>query len=351
MAWQLHLSVADQSPVRQGETAAQALRETVKLAEAVESFGYERYWVAEHHNLPGFAGTSPEIVIGQIASRTRTIRVGSGGVMLSHYSSLKVAETFRVLESFHPGRIDLGLGRAPGSDQRTAVALAFPGQPNDIRHYPEQVDDLIAYISDQIPSSHRFAGVHAGPTEGTCPEVWLLGSGIDSAYIAAERGLPFSYAHFFGMGVEHGPSIVDSYRQNFRESQFLSEPKVQVVVQALCADTNEEARHLAASRNMVRLNIVRGRRSGMVTPEEALDYPYSAEEIAYLEQYGRSNVDGDPDQVKERLGVLAEAFQTDCFGIVTICHDFSKRVRSYELIAKACGLAGGEDEPPSPAAS
>ena len=153
MAQQIHLSVADQSPVRQGGTAATALQETVALAEAVEKFGYKRFWVAEHHNLPGFAGTSPEIVIGQIAAHTQHIRVGSGGVMLSHYSALKVAETFRVLESFYPGRIDLGLGRAPGSDQRTAVALSYPGQPRDIRDYPEQVNDLLAYLADDLLQS------------------------------------------------------------------------------------------------------------------------------------------------------------------------------------------------------
>ncbi len=338
MTQKLHLSVADQSPVRQGGTAAQALRETVALAEAVEKFGYERFWVAEHHNLPGFAGTSPEIVIGQIAARTQYIRVGSGGVMLSHYSALKVAEIFRVLESFYPGRIDLGLGRAPGSDQRTAVALSYPGQPRDIRYYPEQVDDLRAYLADDLPPDHRFADVHAGPTSGTTPEVWLLGSGIDSALIAAERSLPFSYAYFFGMGVQHGPAIVESYRRHFRPSESLTEPKVNVTVQALCAETEEEARYLSASRNLVRLNIIRGRRQGVPTPEEARTYPYSADELAYLEQYRRANVDGDPQQVKEQLEHLAEVFQTTDLGVVTICYDFSKRVRSYELIAEACGL-------------
>ena len=344
MAQKLHLSIADQSPVRQGGTAAQALQETVALAEAAEALGYERFWVAEHHNLPGFAGTSPEILVGQIAARTKTIRVGSGGVMLSHYSALKVAETFRVLESFYPGRIDLGLGRAPGSDQRTAAALSYPGQPRDIRYYPEQVDDLITYLADDLPPDHRFADVHAGPTAGTMPEVWLLGSGMDSAHIAAERGLPFSYAYFFGVGVQHGPPIVESYRQHFRPSEFLTEPKVNVAIQVLCAETEEEARHLAASRNLVRLNIVRGRRRGVPTPEEALAYPYSQDELAYLEQYLRTNVDGDPQQVKEKLERLAEVFQTNDLSIVTICYDFAKRIQSYELVAEACGLIAPKPE-------
>src|SRR5215475_4554671 len=156
----LTLSVVDQSPVRDGGTAGDALRETIELAVATEQFGYKRFWVAEHHNLPGFAGTCPEIMIGQIAARTHTIRVGSGGVMLSHYSALKVAETFHMLESLYPGRIDLGLGRAPGSDQRTAAALVYPGSVRDIRYYPEQVNDLIAYLGDTVEPSHPFAGVH-----------------------------------------------------------------------------------------------------------------------------------------------------------------------------------------------
>ena len=233
----LTLSVVDQSPVRQGGTAADALRETVELAIVTEKLGYQRFWVAEHHNLSGFAGTCPEILIGQIAACTSTIRVGSGGVMLSHYSALKVAETFRILESFYPGRIDLGIGRAPGSDQRTAAALAYPGEVKDIRYFPEQVDDVIGYLTNQLPSDHPFTNVRAAPTPGTAPEVWLLGSGYDSAILAAERGLPFSYAYFFGIGVENGVTIVENYRQRFRPSPYLAEPRVNVTVQVLCAET------------------------------------------------------------------------------------------------------------------
>ena len=338
MTRKLTLSVVDQSPVRQGGTAGDALRETIELARATEKLGYERFWVAEHHNLPGFAGTAPEIMIGQIAARTNTIRVGSGGVMLSHYSALKVAETFRVLESLYPGRIDLGIGRAPGSDPRTAAALAYPGGVRDISYFPEQVDDVLAYLADEIDPAHPFAGVHAGPTPATMPEVWLLGSGIDSAHLAAQRGLPFSYAYFFGMGVEHGPTIVESYRRYFRPSAFLSEPQVNVAVQVLCAETEEEAKRLAASRNLVRLRIVTGRRSGVPPVEEALAYPYTPQERAYLAEFTRANVDGNPQQVKAKLEAIAELYQTTDLSIVTICYDFTARVRSYELVAEVCGI-------------
>ena len=338
MTRKLTLSVVDQSPVRQGGTAGDALRETIELARATEKLGYQRFWVAEHHNLPGFAGTAPEIMIGQIAARTNTIRVGSGGVMLSHYSALKVAETFRMLESLYPGRIDLGIGRAPGSDPRTAAALAYPGGVRDISYFPEQVDDVLAYLADEIDPAHPFAGVHAGPTPATMPEVWLLGSGIDSAHLAAQRGLPFSYAYFFGMGVEHGPTIVESYRRYFRPSAFLSEPKVNIAVQVLCAETEEEAKRLAASRNLVRLRIVTGRRSGVPPVEEALAYPYTPQERAYLAQFTRANVDGNPQQVKAKLEAIAELYQTTDLSIVTICYDFAARVRSYELVAEVCEI-------------
>lgn len=334
----LTLSVVDQSPVRAGGSAADALRETIALAQATEALGYQRFWVAEHHNLPGFAGTCPEVLIGQIAARTNTIRVGSGGVMLSHYSALKVAETFRMLESLYPGRIDLGIGRAPGSDPRTAAALAYPGPPRDIRYFPEQVDDVLAYLADELDPAHPFAGVHAGPGASTVPEVWLLGSGIDSAHLAAERGLPFSYAYFFGMGVEHGPAIVESYRRQFRPSGYLSEPRVNVAVQVLCAETAEEARRLAASRNLVRLRIITGRGGGVPPVEEALAYPYTPQERAYLAQFSRANVDGNPQQVKEKLEAIAERYQTTDLSIVTICYDFAARVRSYELVAEVCGI-------------
>jgi len=339
LAQKLTLSVVDQSPVRDGSTAGDALRETIQLAVAAEKLGYQRFWVAEHHNLSGFAGTCPEIMIGQIAARTNSIRVGSGGVMLSHYSALKVAEIFRMLESLYPGRIDLGLGRAPGSDPRTAAALAYPGSVRDIRYYPDQVNDLIAYLNDTIEPAHPFAGVHAGPGSGTTmPEVWLLGSGIDSAYLAAQRGLPFSYAYFFGVEVQHGTAIVDTYRRHFQPSELLTEPKVNIAVQVLCAETEAEAKRLSASRNLLRLRIVRSGRGGIPSVEEALNYPYSPQGRLFLEEYSRTTMDGDPQQVKTKLEALAQLYKTNDLSIVTICYDFAARVRSYELVAEVCGI-------------
>ena len=339
MSQKLQLSVVDQSPMREGSGAGVALRETIQLAVATERLGYQRYWVAEHHNLPNFAGTAPEVMVGQIAAHTTSIRVGSGGVMLPHYSSLKVAETFRILDSLYPGRIDLGIGRAPGSDQITAAALAYPSMPKDVRHFPQQVRDVINYLGDTQPDDHPFHEVLAAPeTSETKPEVWLLGSRYESAFMAAKMGLPFAYAHFFGLGAADGPQIVESYRQNFEPSEHLSEPLVNVGVQVLCADTEEEARRIASSRNLGRLRSVTGRARGIPSPEVAASYKYLVNEWQFIQQYLTNCVDGDPEQVKEGLEKVAEDYQTPDLSVVTICYHYEDRVRSYELVAEACGL-------------
>ena len=335
----LSLSVVDQSPMREGGNSGEALRETIELAVAAESLGYKRYWVAEHHNLPNFAGTSPEMLVGQIAARTSTIRVGSGGVMLSHYSSLKVSENFRILDALYPGRIDLGIGRAPGSDQLTAAALAYPGYPKEIQHFPQQVQDLLGYLSGQLAEGHSFAEVRAAPAPSpTMPRVWLLGSRYESAMLAARLGLSFAYAHFFGIGVQEGPAIVESYRQNFQPSDYLPEPKVNVGVHVLCGETEEEAHRLAASRNLGRLKSVTGRARGIPSVEEALNFPYRGDELAFIQQYSRNCIDGDPQQVTLGLESLAESYQTADLSIVTICHSYQDRLRSYQLVAESCGI-------------
>ena len=339
----LELSVVDQAPVRQGGTGGQALRESVELAVAVEKLGYQRFWVAEHHGLPSLAATSPEILIGQIAAATDRIRVGSGGVMLLHYSAFKVAENFHMLESLFPGRIDLGLGRAPGGDPKTAAALAYPAGARDARFYPELVDDLAGYLSGGLAPDHPFQGVRPGPTAGSMPDLWLLGSAVGSAELAADRGLPFSYAHFFGASAGQGPAIVERYRKRFRPSPSCPEPRVNVAVSVLCAETQEEVEHHAISLKVSRLNMVRGIRSGIVPPEEAKAHEFTAEESAFLEQQGMSAIQGTPDRVKAGLDEIAERFETRDLGIVTICYDFGARVHSYELVAEVCGLVARGD--------
>ncbi|MBB82223.1 MAG: LLM class flavin-dependent oxidoreductase [Deltaproteobacteria bacterium] len=330
----LTLTVVEQSPVRKGGTGADALRESIELAVACESMGYERFWVAEHHNIAGIASTSPEILIGQIGAATNSIRIGSGGVMLPHYSAFKVAENFRMLETLFPGRIDLGLGRAPGGDQRTMIAMSYPSNPIDVRAYPEQVEDLIGYLGDSLPVEHPFHTLRAGPPTEHVPQVWLLGSGVDSARLAAARGLPFSFAHFFGNSAQ-GPDIVDLYRREFRPSAQLAEPRAHVAVQVMCAQTTEEAEWHALSMKVGRIQMARNQeRSGIVSPEEASEHVFTPEEERFLEHSGMRATVGNPEQVAAELYAIAERYDTELLGVVTICYDFEARLRSYELIAQ-----------------
>ena len=235
----LTLSVLDQSPVRQGVTPRDALLETIELARHVEALGYRRYWLAEHHATPALAGSAPEIMIARIAAETRHIRVGSGGVMLSHYSSLKVAEQFRMLETLHPGRIDLGIGRAPGSDQLTAAALAHGPGALGIEYFPNQIADLIGYFEHTIPAEHPFSRIRLMPDGETLPEIWILGSSEQSPLFAAYFGRAFSFAHF--ITDEGGPEIMASYKAQFRPSSALAKPQASIGVFVICAETEERA--------------------------------------------------------------------------------------------------------------
>ena len=340
MSVDFRLSVVDQSPIRMEGSAADALNETVELAKAAESFGYSRYWVAEHHNIANFAGNAPEILIGQIAANTQSISVGSGGVMLTHYSAFKVAEVFNMLNLFFPGRIELGLGRAPGSDQVTASALAFPSPPVGPQHYPKQVSDVLNYLTDGHADENLFSNVTIGHKGENVPSVWLLGSKYESAFMAAQMGLPFAYAHFFGMGSSEGPLIVDAYRKNFVASEFLTEPLVNVGVHVLCADTDEEAKRLASSRNLGRLFSITGRAKGIPSPEFAANYQYMVDELEFVQNYARNCVDGSPATVKDALTKISNDYQTTDLSIVTICHGYQEREYSYKLVAEACGIEG-----------
>jgi len=333
----LTLGVLDQSPVRQGGTAADALRETVALARATERAGYKRYWVAEHHNTASFAGTAPEILIGQIAANTSTIRVGSGGVMLSHYAALKVAETFRMLSAFYPGRIDVGIGRAPGSDQKTAIALAYPRALADIDAFPRQVADLVGFLSNGLPAGHPFADVDAqpGPLPAEVPEVWLLGSSDYSARLAAALGLPFAFADFFGAAGDIGPQVADLYRRYFQPSASLQEPRLTVATHVICAETDERAHYIAASMRLAVAQLRTGAiRTPLLPPDEASrvapDAPYGPAS-AFMKHF----VEGAPASVRDQLVAIAARYGTDDVTVATNCFSFEDRVRSYQLVAEA----------------
>lgn len=329
------LSVLDQSPVRRGSTAADALAETVRLAQLADRLGFERYWVAEHHNTSALASTAPEVLIGHIASQTEQIHVGSGGVMLPHYSALKVAEAFRLLETLHPGRIDLGIGRAPGSDARTARALAPSGVPMDLREFPNQLLDLYGFLADDFPPDHEYHGIRAMPRPQAMPALWLLGSSDVSAGYAAELGWPFCYAHFINS--HRADTALDAYRKLFAPSPVASEPRASMAVSALVAETEEEAEFLSWSRWGWRLMGAEGR-GGIPPPEEALAFNYSEPEREYLDVLKRRSIYGSPEQVRERLLTMGERYGVDDFVVVTITYDYKARLRSYELLAEAFGL-------------
>ncbi len=330
------LSVLDQSPIRAGGTAAQAIAETVELARACERLGYHRYWVAEHHSSEGLAGAAPEILVGRLAGATTRMRIGTGGVMLSHYSALKVAEQFRMLETLYPGRIDLGIGRAPGSDYVTARALAHGPGALGIEEFPRQIQDLLAYLRDAIPDGHPFAGVSAQPRGATAPELWLLGSSDQSAAYAAYFGCAFSFAHF--ITDRFGPEIMAAYRKQFRPSIWYDKPEASIGVAAICAESEAEADRLALSRDLSRLRMDQGLRGPVPSVEEAEAYDYSREERLRIAFNRQRQVIGDPAQCKEKLLALGAVYGIDEFVIVTITYDFAARLKSYELLAREFGL-------------
>lgn len=333
----LKLSVLDQSPIRRGGTAAQAISETLELARLCDELGYHRYWLSEHHGT-GLASATPEILIGQVAAQTKDIRVGSGGVMLTHYAPLKVAEQFRMLETLFPGRIDLGVGRAPGSDMRTARAMADGHPLTDVDRYPEQLMDLYGFMSGTLPASHPYHGIKAQPVGESLPEMWLLGSTRASARYAAELGWGFCFAHFIS---QEGPeTVLKEYEAAFEPSPFLARPRTAMGVSVTCAETYERAEYLSWSRWGSRVvTRARGQQgSGVITPEEAMAIDYTEPELDYLAYLRQSYIHGDPGTVRARLEDLAAEYATDELVLVTITYDFESRKQSYRLLAEEFGL-------------
>jgi len=336
----LRLSVLDQSPVRSGGTPGEAILETLELADVCDRLGYHRYWVAEHHSTPGLAGSSPEVLIGQLAARTSRIRVGSGGVMLQHYSPLKVAEAFRLLDALFPGRIDLGIGRAPGSDPLTAQALTDRGEGpvyTSPAAFPRQVAELLGFLRGTLPSDHRYASVVAMPSGPTMPEIWLLGSSDQSAALAADIGAGFAFAHF--INAEGGAEVTRAYTRDFRPSSELAAPRATVAAFVVCADTEAEAQRLARSRDLFVVRLYTGRAGRYPSVEEAEAYPYSDRERAIVRHARQRTIAGAPERVRDELRRLAAAYGVSELVIVTITHDPKARRRSYELLAEAFELA------------
>ena len=325
------ISVLDLVPITRGGTASDAFRRAVDLARHAESLGYRRYWVAEHHNIPGVASSATSVVIGHVAAATSTIRVGSGGIMLPNHAPLVIAEQFGTLEALFPGRIDLGLGRAPGGDQRTAQALRRNlGSSGDT--FPRDLAELRSYFRPSTPDQ----AVRAVPGEGLDVPIWLLGSSDFGARLAAELGLPFAFASHFAPDALF--AALDAYRSNFRPSEALDRPYAMVGVNAFAAETDEEADRLFTSLQQAFVNLVRGRPGPLAPPVDSMDGLWSPAERAHVDRMTRVSVVGSPERVRNGLEAILEATGADELMLTGQVYDHEARLRSFAIVAEARGL-------------
>ena len=321
------LSVLDLAPVAQGSTPADALAHSVELAQRAERLGYRRLWVAEHHNMPGIASSSPPVLVAHLASATSTLRIGAGGVMLPNHPSLVVAEQFGMLEALHPGRIDLGIGRAPGTDPITAAALRRNLDAMAVDEFPEQLRDLLAFFDGTHPQ------IIAVPGRGYRPELWMLGSSDYSAQVAGILGFPFSFAHHFAS--RNTMAALAAYRSSFRPSDDLAAPYSMIGVPVICAPTAEEAQWLSGSSKLSFVRLRQGRPTPLPPPEEAAEHVFSPVEKEIVKSWTAPLILGSPDEVRRGLEELAERTGVDELMITTMVHGHMERMRSYELVAEA----------------
>ena len=337
------LSVLDLAPVPDGGNAGDALRATIDLARHAERLGFRRFWVAEHHNMPGIASSAPPVLIGHLADATTTLRVGSGGVMLPNHASLVVAEQFGMLEALHPGRIDLGIGRAPGTDQVTAAALRRSPEALSADDFPDQLMDLLGYFTGRWPEGHPFAQITAVPGRGNQPAMWLLGSSGYSAQVAGLLGLPFAFAHHFSPA-NTLPALA-LYREHFRPSEALDRPYAMVAAAVVCADTDDRARWLAGSGGLSFLKLRSGRPGPLPSPQEAEDYPYTHLERAHILDRQATQIIGAPGSVRRDMTELLNATAADELMLTTMVFDPADRLRSFELVADLARTPSPEDQP------
>ena len=337
----LRVGVLDQSPVISGHTPARALAETVALARLAEDLGYHRYWLAEHHAIAALADPCPEILACRVAAATNRIRVGTGGVLLPYYSPLKVAEVFRMLEALFPARIDLGIGRAPGGDMKTAQAMVYGahGSYDGAERFPQQVEDLVGFLDRTLPPEHPFAGVKAQPQGEGSPQVWLLGSSDYSGALASQLGLRFAFAHF--ISASGGEAVMHAYREQYCASPREPQPVSLLCVFVICAETAAQAERLAASVDLRRLHMAKGIDAPVPTLAEAESYRYAERERVYIEQQRARLVHGDPGGVRDQLLALQEQYAAEELMLITITGDYASRRTSYRLVAEAFELGKG----------
>jgi luciferase family oxidoreductase group 1 len=327
----MRLSILDQSPIISGHDARRALEETLALARRADELGYYRYWLAEHHAIAALADPCPEVLVARLGAETKRLRVGTGGVLLPYYSAFRVAETFRMLEALYPGRVDLGIGRAPGGDARTAQAVAGGGFP-DASHFPQQMVELIGHLDGTLDPSHPFKRVRVQPEGPGAPEIWLLGSSDYSGALAAQLGIAFSFAHF--INPQGGDEVARAYRQQFRPGREKA-PRAMVCTFLICAETDEEAERLAAPIDLRRLHMALGIDTPIPTDAEAAAHRYGAEERRYVMAQRARAIIGGPATCRAELEAMAARYEADEMMVLTITGDYASRRRSYELLMGA----------------
>ena len=328
----MKLSVLDQSVISKGDSANQALRKTVELAQIAEDLGYTRFWVAEHHNTNGIAGSSPEVLISHIASRTRKIRVGSGGVLLPQYSPYKVAQNFKVLEALFPNRIDAGFGRSPGGSASTRLALT-DGLRKSLNEFPRQVRDLQGFLRNDLPRDHPYQQVQAYPDISSSPELWLLGITHRGARLAAENGTAFTYGHF--ITPVNGKRALEQYYREFQPSPLLAKPKANVCVFVVCAETQDKAEELALSQDLWLLRVEKGLDTRIPSLEEAKSTPLTSNDRIKITENRKRMIIGTPEKVRKELLRLSEVYRTQEFMIINNLYSFEDKVNTYVLLADA----------------
>lgn len=323
------VSILDVAPVGSGSTARNALKYTVELARLAERLGYVRFWLAEHHGMPSIASSSPEVLIAHVAAHTERLRVGAGGIMLPNHVPLRVAEVFHTLESLHPGRIDLGIGRAPGTDPVTSSAL----RPFDANLFPSQMMELIGLSRGELPADHPFHKARVIPDGVQLPPIWLLGSSGASAQFAGRLGVGYVFASHFSP-TPPGPAL-EAYRESFQPSEEFPEPHVILAVSIICAETDEQAEYLSKSQDLMWVRLQKGELARIPTPEEAAEYPYTPVDRSVIQGYRALAYIGSPDRIRNQIQELAEDTQADEIMVSTLVHDPEARLRSYELVAEA----------------
>lgn len=329
----MRLSILDQAPISSNKTPRDALLESLQLAQAGERLGYTRFWIAEHHDLAGLACSAPEVMLAYIGANTKTIRIGSGAVLLPYYRPYKVAETYNMLATLFPGRIDIGIGRAPGGSAEATNALSdqFLQQVWDL---PKSLMELLHFIFNDFPSDHDYAKVQAAPLPDTAPEPWLLGTSKKSALLAAKTGLSYAFGQF--MSNNDGKDIIKQYLDHFKPKRIENQPNVILTVSVICAETNEKAEEIALSSLLWSIQKEKGEGTkGVPSIQEAIEYPYSVEEKQKIEKIKQKMIIGNPLEVKQKLNDIQASYQANEIMLVTITHSLEDRLTSYQLIAEA----------------